>query len=140
MLDFILHQSSAHLITTKTLPFFTLANGLEKIDGFLRQKLTEMLPMLAMFINDSTITKIKEILVTEIESTLPEVIEAYAHKIEKEVNISEIVEEKVAAFSIDKLEDILFAIMSKEFKFIELVGAVLGFIIGCVQLLLLQIG
>jgi len=39
----------------------------------------------------------------------------------------------VEAFSSDKLEEILFSIMRKEFRFIEMIGAVLGFLIGCVQ-------
>ena len=33
----------------------------------------------------------------------------------------------------DKLEDILMRIMRNEFQFIELVGAVLGFVIGTFQ-------
>ena len=44
------------------------------------------------------------------------------------------VREKVSSFSSDKLEEILFAIMKREFRFVELVGAVLGFLIGSVQL------
>ena len=49
-----------------------------------------------------------------------------------------IVEEKVSGFSSDKLEEILFSVMRREFKFVEMVGAVLGFIIGVAQILLLS--
>jgi uncharacterized membrane protein YheB (UPF0754 family) len=41
--------------------------------------------------------------------------------------------EKVAGFSSDKLESILMAIMAKEFRFVEIIGAVLGFLIGLLQ-------
>jgi uncharacterized membrane protein YheB (UPF0754 family) len=54
--------------------------------------------------------------------------------IENEMDVETIVQEKVANFSSDKLEEILFAIMKREFRFIEMVGAVLGFLIGSVQL------
>jgi uncharacterized membrane protein YheB (UPF0754 family) len=45
----------------------------------------------------------------------------------------------VSNFSSDKLEEILNAIMSKEFRFVEIIGAVLGFLIGCMQILITQL-
>ena len=42
----------------------------------------------------------------------------------------------MAGFSSDKLEEILQAVMKKEFRFVELVGGVLGFLIGVIQLAL----
>ena len=44
------------------------------------------------------------------------------------------VKERVNAFSSEKLEELLNQLMKKEFKLIELVGAILGFFIGCIQL------
>lgn len=44
--------------------------------------------------------------------------------------------EKVKNFSSDKLEEILYSIMKKEFVFIEIIGAVLGFLIGVIQILI----
>ena len=57
-------------------------------------------------------------------------------KLENNLDISEVVREKVEGFSSDKVEDLLFNLMKKEFKFIEIAGAVLGFGIGCVQVAL----
>ncbi|MFK7899894.1 MAG: DUF445 domain-containing protein [Cyclobacteriaceae bacterium] len=113
----------------------TLVEG--KIDNFLRNKLMETMPMLKMFVNDALIGNIKDTLVKEFEDSIPEILNGFADKLEEKVNIKEIVSQKVAAFSSDKFEEILFSIMKKEFKFIEIVGAVLGFLIGCIQLLLL---
>jgi uncharacterized membrane protein YheB (UPF0754 family) len=53
--------------------------------------------------------------------------------LEKSIDVEKLVRDKVEAFSSDKLEQILFSIMKKEFRFIEIIGAVLGFIIGCFQ-------
>lgn len=105
-----------------------------RIDQYLHERLFKSMPMLKMFINDELIEKIKKSMVAEFEKMLPEVIEKFSLKLEQEVNVKEMVYEKIAAFSSDKLEEILFSIMSKEFKFIEIVGGVLGFIIGLVQL------
>jgi uncharacterized membrane protein YheB (UPF0754 family) len=45
----------------------------------------------------------------------------------------------VAGFSSDKLEEVLLQIMSKEFRFVEIIGAVIGFIIGLVQVIITQL-
>ena len=56
-----------------------------------------------------------------------------------ELNVKELVSEKVEAFSSQKVESLMVNLMKKEFKFIELIGALLGFAIGCVQLVLISI-
>jgi uncharacterized membrane protein YheB (UPF0754 family) len=46
------------------------------------------------------------------------------------------VTKKVAGFSSDKMETILNQIMSKEFRFVEIIGGVLGLLIGILQVLI----
>ncbi len=111
----------------------------ERIEHFLDQKLIESMPMLAMFMNDELKATIKDTLRTEVQMMLPELIDHFAQKIEREVDVEKTVYSKVAAFSSDKLESILYAIMSKEFRFIEILGGILGFIIGLIQIALLQL-
>lgn len=105
----------------------------ERIDIFLRTKLTKEMPMLAFVLNDALVDKIKNTLMTEINDMIPTVLDSFADNIAEKVDIKAIVQNRVAQFSTDKLEEILNAILNKEFKFIELVGAVLGFLIGCIQ-------
>jgi len=50
--------------------------------------------------------------------------------------VESIVEEKVSNFSVEKLEEIMFGILNKELKFIERIGAVVGFVVGLVQMVL----
>jgi len=111
----------------------------DKVDHYLRNKLPETMPMLKMFMNDGLVTNIKTKMVQEFETSIPSILQAFASKLEEKVDIKQIVSEKVSNFSTSKFEEILFAIMKKEFKFIEIVGAVLGFLIGCIQLLLLGV-
>jgi len=110
----------------------------QKIDDFINVKLASSMPMLAMFLNDDLKNKIKTTLLDEISDILPGIIDSYAEKLKSEIDIKAIVYDKVVNFSSDKLEDILYSIMKKEFKFIELLGGVLGFIIGLIQLLILS--
>ena len=60
-------------------------------------------------------------------------------KLASDLDLEKIVTEKVASFSSEKLEDILNQITKKEFQFLEVIGAVFGFIIGLVQVLLTQL-
>jgi len=106
------------------------------IDIFLHEKLKEKLPVISMFVGQGTLEKIKEGLMEEIDILLPEVIGKYADNLGARIDIEAIVIDKVSNFSSDKLEEILVAIMKKEFRFVEIIGGVLGFVIGLVQLLL----
>ncbi len=110
----------------------------QKIDDFINVKLSSSMPMLAMFLNDDLKNKIKTTLLDEIGDILPGIIDSYAEKLKSEIDVKAIVYDKVVNFSSDKLEDILYSIMKKEFKFIELLGGILGFIIGLIQLLILS--
>ena len=111
----------------------------EKLEDFIEVKIKTAMPMLAMFLNKETKSKIKETLHQEFQHILPDILNKYSEKLEKDIDVEAIVYQKVAAFSSDKLEEILFSIMKKEFKFIEILGGVLGFIIGIIQLLIIQL-
>lgn len=108
----------------------------EHIDKFLRVKLAEVMPMISMFIGDKTINQLKEIFLQEMRELFPVIMGNYMGKLKDQLDLERIVVDKVASFSSDKLENILNQIMSKEFKFVEIIGGVLGFIIGLLQVLL----
>ena len=78
--------------------------------------------------------KIKDGMMEEIELLLPEIISQYTDSLGKKLDIEKIVTEKVSNYSSDKLEEILQAVMKKEFWFLEVVAAVLGLLIGLVQM------
>ncbi len=108
----------------------------EHIDQFLRRKLADEMPVISMFIGENTIQQLKGIFMKELEALFPVIMQRYMGNLQQELDLEKIVIEKVASFSSDKLEDIIQSILSKEFRFVELIGAVLGFIIGLLQVLL----
>lgn len=108
-----------------------------KVDEFLEEKLTEVIPMAAMFLGSGMVEKIKHSLVENIAKSIPELGEMFVNHLEKNMNVESVVREKVEAFSSDKLEEMLLSIMKREFRFIECVGAILGFLIGLTQLAIL---
>jgi uncharacterized membrane protein YheB (UPF0754 family) len=104
------------------------------IDEFLQQRLAERLPVLAMFLSAEILGTIKTGLMEEIGNMLPQVIGKFADNLSTKIDIERMVSEKVASFSSDRLEALLLAVMTKEFRFVELIGGVLGFIIGLMQM------
>jgi uncharacterized membrane protein YheB (UPF0754 family) len=129
--DEIAHQIKDPAQLEMVKPFIS-----EHIDHFLQHKLKEKMPVISMFVGTGTLDKIKEGLLEEIDIMLPELLAKYADNLASKIDIERIVTQKVARFSSDKLEEILVAIMSKEFRFVELIGAVLGFLIGLLQIVI----
>jgi uncharacterized membrane protein YheB (UPF0754 family) len=108
----------------------------KRIEKTIREKLVHAFPMLSMFLSDEMVEKVTNLFRNELKDFLAESVEELSHKLEKELDIKDLVCDKVEGFSSERVEKLLVNLMKKEFKFIELVGAVLGFFIGCVQLLL----
>ncbi len=107
------------------------------VDKLLTEKLVQAIPMAAMLLSDSMVRKVKTMLVPELLALVPSLVDRAAGAISACYDVEEAVREKVEAFPVEKLENILFAIMSKEFRFIEISGGVLGFTVGALQSLAL---
>jgi uncharacterized membrane protein YheB (UPF0754 family) len=108
------------------------------VDDFLRRKLPDEMPVISMFIGDKTINKMKTVFMHEIEELFPKVMKQFAGNMKKELDLEHIVFTKVSAFSSDKLENILYQIMSKEFRFVEILGGVIGLLIGILQVFITE--
>lgn len=106
------------------------------IDVFLKEKLAVEIPMIGMLIGEKTIGQVKSVFIKELQGLFPVLMQQYMGTLQNELDLEKIVTDKVSKFSSDKLEDILNQIMSTEFRFVEIIGAVLGFIIGLVQVLI----
>jgi uncharacterized membrane protein YheB (UPF0754 family) len=106
------------------------------IDTFLRVRLKENMPMISMFIGEKTINQLKEVFMQELAELFPVIMKNYVNNLKHDLDLERIVVEKVAAFSSEKLETMLNQILTKEFRFVEVIGAALGFFIGLLQILL----
>ncbi|TAL44294.1 MAG: DUF445 family protein [Chitinophagaceae bacterium] len=106
------------------------------IETFLRVKLSDEMPFLSLFIGDRTINSLKKVFTQELEILFPQIMRNYTNTLRSELDLEKIVREKVAGFSSEKLESILYQVMSKEFRFVEIIGGIIGFIIGLVQVMI----
>jgi uncharacterized membrane protein YheB (UPF0754 family) len=105
----------------------------KRIERTIREKLVKSFPMLSMFLSDDMVEKVTKLFKDELRDFIRESADGVAKKVEEDLDVREMVRQKVEAFSSDKLEDLLTSLMKKEFRFIEIIGAVIGFLIGCVQ-------
>lgn len=109
---------------------------LDHLDVFFKEKMTSLHPMVGMFLNDETMKTIRGMLSKELDEMLPKLIETTSSQLECSLDFKCLVQDKVECFSMEQLENILFSIMKKEFRFIEVFGGVLGFIIGLIQIII----
>lgn len=103
------------------------------LDAKLEGELVKKFPMLAMFMSDDMLRKIKSMIKTSILENKDTIIEMFSNYLEEKVDFREIIIKNVDGFSLEKLEDITYSLARKELKHIEVVGAVLGGIIGFFQ-------
>lgn len=103
-------------------------------EKFMVEKLYPSIPLARFFLGAKTVAKLKSSLVDELMAKLPAMIARLTDPETGSLDIQHMVEVQVRAFSTDRLEKMLHEILAKEFRFIEILGAVLGFLIGCAQM------
>ena len=108
----------------------------KRIEKTIRGKLISAFPMLSMFLSDDMIEKVTNLFKGELEDFIKASASGLALKMEESIDVEALVREKVRTFSSDKVEELLIGFMEQEFRFIEKIGAVIGFNIGCVQVAL----
>jgi uncharacterized membrane protein YheB (UPF0754 family) len=86
------------------------------------------------FIGYEVIRQVKKNITRTIIKKVRENKERLFEKFEDAIELKEVVSRKVEGFDMGKLESILMDLISTELAYIELVGAVLGFIIGLTQM------
>lgn len=91
-------------------------------------------PMLGMFLQGPLAEQVKQLLVTQLQTAMPEILAGVTTQLEQNLDLKEIVRAKVESFDLSTLEEIVQRISAKELKTIEILGGVLGFLVGLIQL------
>lgn len=111
----------------------------DAVGRFVQGKLTSLHPVLNTLLRGTVADRVKDLIVEEVERVLPDLVEQAASELESQVDIQGIVQEKIEDFSPVRLEGLLFAILKKEFWFIEIMGGILGLLVGSAQAVLLAV-
>ncbi len=100
------------------------------IKGWTEEKLSSLIPSgIRKIIHDFLTDQVKKELNIHVKAIMRDVV----NKAWDEVNVSEMVESKMNRLSLERVEQMVIFIASRELKHIEYLGAVLGFVIGIVQ-------
>lgn len=108
----------------------------EKLGEYLDTTFQKNHPILAAFFNDKRKEALKMEMLVEADKITPELINTFINSVESKLDIAEMIRVRVEKLELDKLENLLMGILEKEFRFVEILGGVIGFLIGLVQVLI----
>lgn len=90
-------------------------------------------PMVKMFMGNNPEEMIKNLIDKEGDNILDGLVEDVKNKGLDDLNIRDIVKERIDALDFVEFEKIIFGLMSKELRFVEVIGLFLGMFIGLLQ-------
>ncbi|HZK42679.1 MAG TPA: DUF445 family protein [Syntrophomonadaceae bacterium] len=106
----------------------------DKFSEVIRDRLDDLIPS---FLPSRVTNLITENIIKMIRQEIPNLITQVTHVgrkyLNEEIKISVMVEDKINDFNLAELEEMITGISSTEIRFIEILGGVLGFIIGLFQ-------
>lgn len=109
-----------------------------RLDEVLSRKLGRG-PVMSVLLTGEVASSIKDLLVGEVLKQLPDAIEVVLEGMEANLSFQKVVQEKIEGFEMERLERLVYSIASRELRAIEWLGALLGFVIGLVQVSLIAL-
>ena len=115
----------------------SLTSIISRIEMIFFERLVNEIPPLRLVLKPRHINHVLRYCEPEIKSLIVQLSQRLASQLHEELDIEFMVTQKISAFTSEKLENILYAVMKREFRAIEVVGAVLGFVIGFSQFIIM---
>jgi len=98
------------------------------------EKITKMIPpMFRMFMGDNPNQLVRKLIEEQGDAILDELVETIKNEGMNNLNIREIVKERIDELDFVEFERIIFGLMSRELRFVEIIGLFLGMLIGVLQ-------
>ena len=103
------------------------------LDKNLKKKVKEKFPLLQVFFSDKVAKDVGNTIKDIVMENQEKIFEIFSNYAEENIDFEVIISDKISNFSLDKLEEIITLLAKKELKHIEVIGAVLGVLIGAIQ-------
>ena len=114
-----------------------LDSSIDKVlEKNLKAKVKEKFPVLQMFFTDRMAKDVSNTIKDIIMGNQEKIFEIFSNYAEENIDFEVIISDKISNFSLNKLEEIITFLAKKELKHIEIIGAILGMLIGAVQYLI----
>lgn len=104
----------------------------EVLEG-IKKSLGPMANMLDMFLTPERMVDIRKTLVRKILENKESLTVSLEQALEQGLDVHSLVETKVAEFPVERLEELILMVAKKELRAIEILGGVLGALIGLLQ-------
>ncbi len=111
----------------------------EHIDDFLRNKLSESMPMISMFIGDRTINQLKELFMKELTVIFPATIQSYIRGAGASLYPASLITDEMLQKAVSVVEKNLYQILKSKKQYLIFLFALIGFVAGLLLDLLLII-
>lgn len=113
----------------------------ENLKGVIKESLVSRIgdiipPMIKMFMGNNPDELIKNLIDKEGDKILDGLIEDVKEQGLEGLNIREIVKERIDSLDFIEFEKIIFGLMNRELRFVEVIGLVLGMLIGLLQFII----
>ena len=106
----------------------------DKIDDVL-----SVMPMIQMFLPADKLEVIRDKLIVAFTEDSEQTAGTIASALSSQVDLTSVIRKNVMDFDLEKVEAIVEKIAEKEFRFVERLGGLIGFIIGLIQIALLMV-
>ena len=93
----------------------------------------QSIPLVGAFITEERVASIRDSIIDEVVNNQKDLILQITEFAEQHIDIANIATQQIEAFDLDRLETVANQVARTEFRSIEIWGAVLGIIIGFVQ-------
>ncbi|PCJ13645.1 MAG: hypothetical protein COB10_05315 [Planctomycetota bacterium] len=111
----------------------------QRIDALIEDQLQSFGTVVKMFIPDDLVEKIRTRIEQEVFSFVEELGENLHASMGEQLDLKQKVRDRILAFELDQMERLVLRVAKKELRHIEILGGVLGFIVGIVEAGLLQL-
>jgi uncharacterized membrane protein YheB (UPF0754 family) len=95
------------------------------------------IPLLGSFVNDRILASLERIAAEEMIKAAPALVAKFSTEAELHFRVKDLIADRIRNYDLDQLESLVRSLASREFRAIEILGGVLGFIIGLAQTLIL---
>ncbi len=116
-----------------------LEEEVEKVLGnYFQEKLSRWLILIPQPVREQIFSGLEKLVKKDIQRGLQEVRDNLAQRLLRESNLGELVADKIMGLDMHKTETLVLQVVSRELRYVEIMGGILGFLVGLGQMFFLR--
>jgi len=109
------------------------------IENFLKERIGKWLSLFPDGVQNGIYNSLRQVIIGDIHEELETFREKAVTRLTQKSSVGRIVTDKINTLSMQEVEKLVLGVISRELRYVELLGGVLGFIVGLFQMLILMI-